>query len=94
MKSNCGDATAMQKVQYAMFGLGDHNYPRYQAASIVYMFLKNDHQLADQQLQKMGARPIMELAKGDAAEDIDGDYETWREALITKLQSLQICDVC
>lgn len=27
----------MQKVHYAMFGLGDHNYPRYQAASIVYV---------------------------------------------------------
>ncbi len=25
----------MAKVHYAMFGLGDHNYPRYQAASIV-----------------------------------------------------------
>lgn len=35
MKSNCGDSTAMSKVNYAMFGLGDHNYPHYQAASIV-----------------------------------------------------------
>lgn len=35
MKSNCGDNTVMAKVHYAMFGLGDHNYPRYQAASIV-----------------------------------------------------------
>ena len=36
MKSNCGDSSIMAKVQYAMFGLGDHNYPQYQAASIVY----------------------------------------------------------
>lgn len=35
MKSNCGDSTVMSKVHYAMFGLGDHNYPHYQAASIV-----------------------------------------------------------
>lgn len=35
MKSNCGDSTIMAKVKYAMFGLGDHNYPHYQAASIV-----------------------------------------------------------
>lgn len=36
MKSNCGDPTVMSKVNYAMFGLGDHNYPHYQAASIVF----------------------------------------------------------
>ncbi len=35
MKSHCGDNQCMAKVKYAMFGLGDHNYPRYQAASIV-----------------------------------------------------------
>ncbi|KAK8830655.1 P450 reductase [Blastocystis sp. ATCC 50177/Nand II] len=77
MKSNCGDNTAMAKVHYAMFGLGDHNYPRYQAASI----------LADQQLQKMGAHPIMELRKGDAAEDIDGDFEAWQADVIAALKA-------
>ena len=35
MKSNCGDSTILAKMKYAMFGLGDHNYPHYQAASIV-----------------------------------------------------------
>lgn len=44
--------------------------------------------MADRQLQKMGAHPIMELAKGDAAEDIDGDYESWRATLIEKLKSM------
>ncbi|CBK21632.2 uncharacterized protein [Blastocystis hominis] len=78
MKSNCGDPTVMAKVQYAMFGLGDHNYPHYQSASI----------LADGLLQKMGARPIMELRKGDAAEDIDGDFQTWQNDLYQKLLTL------
>lgn len=73
-----------------MFGLGDHNYPHYQAASIVFFIIECFHsQLADRQLQKMGAHPIMELAKGDAAEDIDGDYEAWRATLIEKLKSMQ-----
>lgn len=30
----------------------------------------------------------MELTKGDAAEDIDGDYEAWRDRLIEKLKSM------
>ena len=65
-------------MQYAMFGLGDHNYPQYQAASI----------LGDQLLQKMGAKPIMELRKGDAAENIDGDFEAWEKDLFEKLKSM------
>ena len=40
-------------------------------------------------LQKMGARPIMELRKGDAAEDIDGDFLAWEKDLWDKLQSMQ-----
>ena len=36
----------------------------------------------------MGATPIMELRKGDAAEDIDGDFETWQSDLFEKLQSI------
>lgn len=36
----------------------------------------------------MGAHPFMELTKGDAAEDIDGDYEAWRALLIEKLKSM------
>ncbi|KAK8811986.1 hypothetical protein WA538_003256 [Blastocystis sp. DL] len=78
MKSHCGDNTMLSKMQYAMFGLGDHNYPQYQAASI----------LGDQLLQKMGAKPIMELRKGDAAENIDGDFEAWEKDLFEKLKSI------
>lgn len=36
----------------------------------------------------MGARPIMELRKGDAAEDIDGDFLTWQNDLYQKLISM------
>ena len=39
----------------------------------------------------MGATPIMELRKGDAAEDIDGDFEAWQSDLFEKLQSLYLC---
>lgn len=39
-------------------------------------------------LQKMGATPILELRKGDAAEDIDGDFETWEKDILAKLQSM------
>lgn len=35
MKSHCGDDKLLSKMKYAMFGLGDHHYPHYQAASIV-----------------------------------------------------------
>ena len=89
MKSHCGDNQCMAK--YAMFGLGDHNYPRYQAASIVQIVGQADSQLADQMLQKMGATPILELRKGDAAEDLDGDFETWEKDLLAKLQSMYLC---
>ncbi len=91
MKSHCGDNQCMAKVKYAMFGLGDHNYPRYQAASIVQIVGQADSQLADQMLQKMGATPILELRKGDAAEDLDGDFETWEKDLLAKLQSMYLC---
>ena len=36
----------------------------------------------------MGARSIMELRKGDAAEDIDGDFQTWQNDLYQKLLTL------
>lgn len=42
-------------------------------------------------LQKMGATPILELRKGDAAEDLDGDFETWEKDLLAKLQSMYLC---
>ena len=47
--------------------------------------------MADQMLQKMGATPILELRKGDAAEDLDGDFETWEKDLLAKLQSMYLC---
>ena len=33
----------------------------------------------------------MELRKGDAAEDIDGDFEAWQNDLFERLQSLYLC---
>ena len=42
-------------------------------------------------LQKMGATPILDLRKGDAAEDLDGDFEVWEKDLLAKLQSLYFC---
>jgi singapore isolate B (sub-type 7) whole genome shotgun sequence assembly, scaffold_13 len=36
----------------------------------------------------MGAKPIMELRKGDAAENIDGDFEAWEKDLFEKLKSM------
>ena len=38
-------------------------------------------------MQKMGAHPIMELRKGDAAEDIDGDFEAWQVDVIAALKA-------
>lgn len=35
----------------------------------------------------MGAHPIMELRKGDAAEDIDGDFEAWQADVIAALKA-------
>ena len=36
MKSNCKDSSLLKNMRYIMFGLGDHNYPHFNAASIVF----------------------------------------------------------
>ena len=37
-------------------------------------------------LEKLGATPLYPLTEGDASEDIDRDYENWRDHIIPVIQ--------
>lgn len=59
-------------VDYAVFGLGDRTYQYFNQMG------KKTHA----SLEKLGAHPIHPLTEGDASEDIDRDYENWRDAIL------------
>jgi NADPH-ferrihemoprotein reductase len=59
-------------VEYAVFGLGDRTYQHFNRMG------KKTHA----SLEKLGAHPIYPLTEGDASEDIDRDYENWRDAIL------------
>jgi NADPH-ferrihemoprotein reductase len=65
-------ADHLAKVHFAVFGLGNSTYQFFnQMGKITHSSLKN-----------LGATPLHPLAEGDASEDIDADFENWREAIL------------
>jgi cytochrome P450/NADPH-cytochrome P450 reductase len=61
-------ANALRGVRYAVFGCGNHEWTAtYQAIP----------RLVDAQLQSHGAERIYRTGEGDAAGDLDGQFQTW-----------------
>ncbi|AGA30711.1 bifunctional cytochrome P450/NADPH--P450 reductase [Singulisphaera acidiphila] len=76
-KGNTGPA-GFQGVRYAIFGCGDHNW------SATYQAIPK---LIDQKLAAGGATRLHERGEGDAADDLDGQFQTWYGLLWTRIAS-------
>ncbi|KAJ2328586.1 hypothetical protein IWW51_001115 [Coemansia sp. RSA 2702] len=64
--------TPLQEISYAMFGLGNNTYERF-----------NHHaRVVDGRLQALGATRVGERGEGDDDADIEEDFARWKEATL------------
>ena len=63
------DPSYLKGLQYAVFGLGNKQYEFFNAMG----------KAADQGLEKLGATRIMKLGVGDDDDDLEADFENWKD---------------
>jgi len=66
------DATFLNDVDYAVFGLGNRQYEHY----------NNMSKFVDAALYKCGAARIAPLGLGDDDDDLEGDFENWKDTVL------------
>ena len=66
------DPSYLNGLQYAVFGLGNKQYEFFNAMG----------KAADEGLEKVGATRIMELGVGDDDDDLEADFENWKDKLL------------
>ena len=69
-------AGSLAGVKYAVFGCGNRNW------ASTY---QNVPRLIDERLAAHGAQRIFARGEGDARDDLDGDFRTWRAAYVPEL---------
>merc|ERR1712087_618435 len=72
LNGNTGAArneTLLNDVDYAVFGLGNKQYEHY----------NNMSQFMDAALGKCGATRVADLGLGDDDDDLEGDFEKWKD---------------
>ena len=69
--------TTFDGMEYCVFGLGNRQYEHYNAMG----------KLFDELLSKLGGSRIMELGLGDDDNDLEGDFETWKDKMWANLKS-------
>jgi NADPH-ferrihemoprotein reductase len=62
----------LRDVDYAVFGLGNRQYEHY----------NNMGRFVDASLGMCGARRVAALGLGDDDDDLEGDFETWKESVL------------
>ena len=63
------DTSAFAGLEYAVFGLGNTQYEHFNAMG----------KLIDMAVGKLGGRRIVPLAVGDDDDDLEGDFENWKD---------------
>jgi len=66
---NNSNEYSLASLEYAVFGLGNRQYEHFNAMG----------KLVDECVGKLGAERIMPLAVGDDDDDLEGDFETWKD---------------
>ena len=72
------DASALAKVKFSVFGLGNKQYEHYNAMG----------KLVDKQMEKLGAERMYEYGEGDDDATLEEDFEAWKTKLIPALFNL------
>jgi NADPH-ferrihemoprotein reductase len=63
------DPSFLKDLEYAVFGLGNRQYEHYNAMGKFF----------DASLHQIGAKRILDLGMGDDDEDLEGDFEQWKD---------------
>ncbi len=66
------DANFLHDVDYAVFGLGNKQYEHY----------NNMGRFIDAALEQCGARRVAPIGLGDDDDDLEGDFETWKDTVL------------
>ncbi|KAL7527801.1 hypothetical protein ACHAXR_002135 [Thalassiosira sp. AJA248-18] len=66
------DATFLNDLDYAVFGLGNKQYEHY----------NNMSRFMDAALEKCGATRVASIGLGDDDDDLEGDFETWKDTVL------------
>jgi NADPH-ferrihemoprotein reductase len=68
----------LANLRFAVFGLGNSTY----------QFFNQMGKRTHSSLENLGGTPLHPLAEGDASEDIDADFENWRERIVPTIQEI------
>eukprot|EP00579_Thalassiosira_antarctica_P008626 CAMPEP_0201885002 /NCGR_PEP_ID=MMETSP0902-20130614/17667_1 /ASSEMBLY_ACC=CAM_ASM_000551 /TAXON_ID=420261 /ORGANISM="Thalassiosira antarctica, Strain CCMP982" /LENGTH=727 /DNA_ID=CAMNT_0048414025 /DNA_START=323 /DNA_END=2506 /DNA_ORIENTATION=+ len=66
------DATFLRDLDYAVFGLGNKQYEHY----------NNMSRFMDAALEQCGAKRVAAIGLGDDDDDLEGDFETWKDDVL------------
>ena len=68
-EGNCADASTFAGLEYAVFGLGNKQYEHFNAMG----------KFIDTAVGKLGGERIVPLGVGDDDDDLEGDFENWKD---------------
>lgn len=71
-KETMRDETFLRDLDYAVFGLGNKQYEHY----------NNMSRFIDASLEKCGASRVAAIGLGDDDDDLEGDFETWKDNIL------------
>ena len=74
-ETNAG--SQMNGLDFCVFGLGNRQYEHFNAMGVFF----------DDALEKLGGNRIMDLGLGDDDNDLEGDFDMWRDKLWGRLKS-------
>jgi len=72
LSASVRDASFLKDLDYAVFGLGNKQYEHY----------NNMSRFMDASLEQCGARRVAPIGLGDDDDDLEGDFETWKDNVL------------
>ena len=81
-KNDSDSSSLFKGIDFTVFGLGNRQYEHYNAMGKFF----------DESFQKLGGNRIFRIGLGDDDADLEGDFESWKEAMWTELKSKYLGD--
>jgi len=76
------ESDPLQGLEYAVFGLGNTEYEIFNAMGKFF----------DSAMEKLGGNRIHELGLGDDSDDLEADFEKWKDAMWASLKKRYVAD--